>query len=60
MDSNLKLIFSMKLAGYLMQRGFVLLDMRKNTDQSNRNVFIFNESAELRNAIDDYSREKNN
>lgn len=59
MDSNLKLIFSMKLAGYLMQRGFVLLDMRKNTDQSNRNVFIFNESDELRNAIDDYSREKN-
>lgn len=59
MDSNLKLIFSMKLAVYLMQRGFVLLDMRKNTDQSNRNVFIFNESDELRNAIDDYSREKN-
>lgn len=57
-EKGLKLIFSMKLAGYLMQRGFVLLDMRKNTDQSNRNVFLFNESNELRCAIDDYSKNK--
>ena len=54
-ESGLKLIFSMKLAGYLMQRGFVLIDMRRNLDQSNRNVFLFKESDKLRKAIDDYA-----
>ena len=53
-EPGIKLIFSMRLAGYLMQRGFVLIEMRKNLDQTNRNVFLFKASEELKKAIDDY------
>lgn len=44
----------MKLAGYLMQRGFVLVDMRPNTDGSGRNVFFFNDTPELQSAKNNY------
>jgi hypothetical protein len=48
-------VFSMKLAGYLMQKGFVLKRMEKTMqDDSNRNVFIFNESPELLEKIHQY------
>lgn len=40
--------FSMKLAGFLMQRGFVLKRLEPSTrPNSNRKVFIFNESEDL-------------
>lgn len=58
-EKGFKLIFSQRLAGYLMQRGFVLLDMRKNMDQSNKNVYMFNDSNKLRAAIFDYGNLKN-
>lgn len=42
------IIFNQKLAGKLMQLGFVLKRMEKTTrDNSNRNIFIFNESEDL-------------
>lgn len=54
------IVFSMKLAGYLMQRGFVLKRMEKTTrDQSNRNVFYFNESDDLLNVVDKYKSKTN-
>jgi len=46
--SKNKTIFSMKLASYLMDRGFVLCDMRKDAKGSNKNVFYFKDSDELR------------
>lgn len=47
---------SMKLAGYLMQRGFVLIKLQDDRNNSNRNVFLFNESNELKNAIEEYKK----
>lgn len=42
------IIFNMRLAGKLMEMGFVLKKMQKTTrDDSNRNVFYFNESDDL-------------
>lgn len=49
-----KTIFSQKLASYLMGRGFVLMDMRKDVKGTGRNVYFFKESKELINAIFDY------
>jgi hypothetical protein len=46
--------FSMKLAGFLMQRGFVLKRMEKSTRNPNRNVFLFNESEDLINVVKEY------
>lgn len=47
-------IFNQKLAGYLMQRGFVLQGIRPNKDGSGRNVFLFRDTVELRQAVGDY------
>lgn len=54
------IIFSMKLAGYLMQRGFVVKRMEKSTREGNerRNIFIFNKSDDLLNACEDYMNNK--
>jgi hypothetical protein len=49
------IVFSMKLAGKLMQEGFVLKRMEKTTrNNSNRNVFFFNESEELLKFVKEY------
>lgn len=47
-------IYSMKLAGIAMSRGFVLLSMEKNNDGSGRNVFFFNDSLDLQKLITEY------
>lgn len=47
-------IYSMKLAGIAMSRGFVLLSMERNTDGSGRNVFFFNDSPDLQKLITEY------
>lgn len=54
----MKHIFSQKLAGYLMYRGFVLLKMSEDLKNPNKHVFIFKDSDEIRKAIDDYSNLK--
>lgn len=48
-------IYSMKLAGIAMSRGFVLLSMERNTDGSGRNVFFFNDSPNLQKLITEYT-----
>ncbi len=47
-------IFSQRLAGYLMHEGFVLLDMIEDKAGSGRNIFVFNETESLCNAMADY------
>ena len=47
-------IYSMKLAGMLMQQGFVLLSMDRNLNGSGRNVFFFNDSPDLQKLIAEY------
>lgn len=53
-ERKMKTIFSMKLAGILMQKGFVLVDMRPNDNGSGKNVFYFNDSPELERVIEAY------
>ena len=58
-------IKTQKLAGYLMMRGFVLKGLiPDNTINTNtntkRNIFMFNNTYELTNAINDYKQIKNN
>jgi len=54
-------IKSQKLAGYLMMRGFVLKGVKPDTTQNTkRNMFMFNNTYELANAINDYKQIKNN
>ena len=55
---ELRYIFSQKLAGLLMLKGFVLKEMRPDKYHKNRNVFIFNDSDELRSVLDDFNREE--
>lgn len=50
----IKTIFSQRLAGYLMMRGFVLINIRRNENGSGKNVFYFKDSQELSTAMKDY------
>ena len=43
-ERKMKTIFSQKLAGYLMLRGFVLVGMEQGKNLSGKNVFYFNDS----------------
>ncbi|GIO93546.1 DUF5659 domain-containing protein [Paenibacillus lactis] len=45
-----------RLAGYLMQRGFVLKELRPNEKFPHLNVFVFRDSEELRTAMGEFSR----
>lgn len=53
-ERKMKTIFSMKLAGVLMQNGFVLVDMKPNTNGSGKNVFYFNDSQDLEKIVTQY------
>lgn len=48
------IVYSQKLTGYLMQNGFVLIDMRPDLKKSGRNIFFFNDTPQLKSAIDEY------
>ena len=52
-------VMSQRMAGYLMQRGFVLQGIGNNRRFSGRNVFFFNDSPELRTAMTEYKRMDN-
>lgn len=53
-EKKMKTIFSQKLAGMLMQKGFVLVEMRQNTNGNGKNVFYFNNSPELDKIVSEY------
>lgn len=50
----MKTIFSMKLAGILMQKGFVLVEIRPNENGNGKNVFYFNDSPELERVVKEF------
>lgn len=60
-EKQIKVIKSQRLCGYLMWRGFVLagMDVDKYSD-TGRNVFFFNKTPELEEAVGDYLKIKNN
>lgn len=53
-ERKMKTIFSQRLAGHLMTKGFVLVGMEQGRDNSGKNVFYFNDSDELRLAMEVY------
>lgn len=57
---NYKPIKKQQLAGYLMQRGFVLRGIEANLDNSGRNVSLFNDSERLQEAIENYFKTRCN
>ena len=54
MDHKTWICYSQRLAGWLMIRGFVLVDIAPDKKHPRRNVFFFKESKELHDAVDDY------
>jgi len=49
-----KTIFSMKIAGHLMLKGFVLMDIAENTKFKGKKVFYFKQSDMLEQAMQEY------
>ena len=47
-------IYNQRLAGFLMQKGFVLMDMKPNQKYTGRNVFYFIDSVALKDSVDEY------
>lgn len=58
--SNKKMatIFNQKLCGFLQMKGFVLVGMAENKHCAGKNVFFFNDSAELHKAIKEFKDNK--
>ena len=52
--SDEQIIFTQKLAGMLMSKGFVLKRIDKSNKDKNKNIFIFNKSEELLKYIKQY------
>ena len=50
-------IFSQRLAGFLMQNGFILEGLGINNSNIEKRVFFFKDSEELQKAIIKYKRE---
>lgn len=53
-DKKNFIVYNQRMAGYLMQRGFVLIDMQPDLKKTDRNVFFFNNTPQLKSAIDEY------
>lgn len=55
-STSLFTVYTQRLAGYLMQRGFVLIDLA--TNRNGKKVFLFTNSSALHDAIDGWMLEK--
>ncbi len=54
-----KVIYSIRLAGWLMYQGFVLMDLRENERCPGRKVFYFKKSDSLEKEMEKYLKTKN-
>ena len=52
-------IYSKRLVGYLLLKGFMLEDYQKSHKDSERTIFFFYEPEELLRAMSEYNRLKN-
>ena len=57
-QKNYQYVFSMKLAGYLMTKGFRLLRINKHLSGNNKDVYVFNKSEEITRIIDEYIKKQ--
>jgi tRNA A-37 threonylcarbamoyl transferase component Bud32 len=61
MDNNkskYQYVFSMKLAGTLMTKGFKILRISKLLEDNTKDVYVFEKSAEIQREIDKYIKAK--
>lgn len=58
MHEKYYVIFSQKLAGYLMLNGIRLIFIRPDKHNENKNVFIFKNTDELKEKIKEYKIKK--
>ena len=56
--SKYQYIFSMKLAGNLMINGFKLLRVNKHLSGNGMDVYVFEETDEIKDFIEDYKKTK--
>lgn len=56
---EMQIVYNMRCAGYLMQKGFVLMDMKPDkTSNSGKNVFFFKKTEALTNAMNEYFKNR--
>ena len=55
MPNEVKLIFTAKLARYLLKQGYRIIDMKPNKDNPDRTVFIFIDCDGLKESIREFS-----
>ena len=58
-DQKFKYIFSLRLAGFLMMNGFRILRINHNLQKIGKDVYVFEDSKELCDAMEKYSIYKN-
>ena len=56
--SKYQYVFSMKLAGILMTKGFRLLRINKHLEDNKHDVYVFEKSKEIQEFIEDYIKAK--
>ena len=54
-----KQIFSLRLAGYLMYNGFRIRRIHHNLKERDKDIYLFDDTPELENAMLDYKKLKN-
>lgn len=54
-EERYKYIFSLKLAGFLMMNGQRIIRINHNLDISNKDVYVFIDTPELRQLMGEYS-----
>lgn len=58
MKEKYKCIYSLKLAGYLMMHGFPVRRVERNLDRPKWDVYLFDKSEEIEEAIEFYKFKK--
>jgi len=56
--SKYQYVFSMKLAGILMIKGFRILRINKHLSNNDKDVYVFEKSEEIQKEIDKYIKAK--
>lgn len=58
MEENLKCIMSPHLAKMLINKGFIVRDIKPNKDITNGTVFLFDKSEDINKIIEEYKNER--
>lgn len=58
MDDNLQCVMSPHLAKMLINKGFVVKDIKPNKDIQNGTVFLFDKSNDINIIIEEYKKER--